>query len=137
MSNTELSIHTRSLLTAISTRGSTALYGLDSLVLAREVFLELVSVSGYQLVFDPSSAPDLLDILGVAGLGALEGALLGGGLGSLLGAVLGYPAHGLILGAALGGLAGGSRGMNAIHRGLRVRVTWLTPGFPEVVVEAR
>ena len=130
----DLSCFTRNALARLDAHGVALL---NSLFLARHVLQELVEVADLELVFDPGTDPDLLDALGVATLGAAQGALVGGGLGLVAGLLLGYPTEGLILGSLLAGVAGAERGVAAVRRGLRLRVRALSwAGQEYILVEA-
>lgn len=89
-----------------------------------------------QVVFDPSTPPELKDYLLGATLGAVEGALAGAALGLLVGAFLNAPAAGLMMGAAGGGATGATLGVAAVAGGYRVRVKALEGiGGPFLLVE--
>jgi hypothetical protein len=133
----QLSTPTLAALVTLTAEGRVAYRGLESLALTRLIVHELVHVAGYEFVYDPSSAPDLLDVLAVAGVSTSSGATLGGGIGLLIGLIFRAPVQGALVGAALGAAAGAYRGSVAIQSGLRLRACWIAPGVPEMIMEVR
>jgi hypothetical protein len=61
------------------------LRGAPDLALARTVLEYAVRAAGSEVVFDPASAPDLVDYLTVTAASALDSAAIGTGLGAALG----------------------------------------------------
>ncbi len=129
-----------SLTTAIMRRvdqdGAVNLTGHESLALARAVLEHAVRSAGYEIAFDSSSAPDLIDYLTVTTTSGLEGAALGSGLGALVGLLVGRPMSGATIGAAVGFAAGAVRGVARVRAGWRVRAVRELDGTPSITIHA-
>lgn len=120
--------------TALKQRQALALRGVQNLETFRRVLHALVHTAGIHFTFDPETDPRLRDYLAAGGLGAVEGAALGGVLGLAVGALAEEPelaGVGALLGAFIGGLAG----MNRVQSGWRVRATWALDQTPELLVQ--
>jgi hypothetical protein len=110
------------------------LSGVPELALARAVLEYAVHAAGSEVVFDPASAPDLVDYLTVTATSALDGAAIGAGLGAAIGLILERPGPGAAIGLFLGLLAGMARGADRVERGWRVRAIRDGDGVPNVTV---
>ncbi|AKT37794.1 hypothetical protein [Chondromyces crocatus] len=122
------------LLFALQQRQAFALRGLQNLVTFRRVMHELVDTAGIRFAFDPETDPRLRDFFLAGGLGAAEGAALGGFIGLAVEALVDVPKFGGVA-ALLGALIGGLAGVNRVQVGWRVRATLALDQTPEVLVQ--
>lgn len=120
--------------TALKQRQALALRGMQNLETFRRVLHGLVQSAGIHFAFDPESDARLRDYLSAGGLGAVEGAALGGFLGLAVGALAEEPELAGV-GALFGALIGGLAGMNRVQAGWRVRATWALDQTPELLVQ--
>jgi hypothetical protein len=105
----------------IESAGSLVLRGYSSLQTAREAIHVAIRQAGYEVVFDPSSDPELVDYLSVAGTDGIEGAMTGAFVGMLVGLIFERPALGAAIGAGIGGGAGVYQGLERVEKGWRIR----------------
>lgn len=120
--------------TALTQRQTLSLRGAQNLETFRRVLHVLVRTAGIHFVFDPETDPRLRDYLAAGGLGAAEGAALGGLIGLAVGALVEEPEF-AGLGALIGALIGGRARMNRVQAGWRVRATWALDQAPELLVQ--
>jgi hypothetical protein len=120
--------------TALKQRQALALRGMQNLATFRRVLHVLVGTAGIHFILDPETDPRLRDYLASGGIGAVEGAALGGALGLAVGALAEEPEL-AGLGALLGALLGGLAGVNRVQSGWRVRATWALDQTPELLVQ--
>jgi hypothetical protein len=120
--------------TALQQRQALALRGIQNLETFRRVSHMLVRIAGIHFVLDPATDPHLRDYLTAGGLGAVEGAALGGILGLAVGALTEDPELAGV-GALLGALIGGVAGRNRVQSGWRVRATWALEHTPELFLQ--
>lgn len=125
---------TRSVLAQIQQHGSAAITGPTALVSARRTLQLAMDQLGVAIVFDPVSAPDLVDALAITTVGALEGAAAGAAFGLVLGLLTGSSSDYAGVGALLGGLAGAARGAGRVDQGWRVRAVRDHLGAPVVFI---
>lgn len=119
----------------IESRGSLVLQGYSWLHRLREAIQLAVQQAGYGISFDPTSAPDLIDYLTVAGTTGLDGALKGAFFGMLVGTLFDEPKLGAAVGAALGGGVGVSQGVQAVEQGWRIRAIRTADDSPHITIE--
>jgi hypothetical protein len=122
------------MITALKQRQAIALQGMQNLETFRRALHTLVRTNGMHFVFDHESDPRLRDYLAAGGLGAVEGAALGGALGLAVGMLAEEPEL-AGLGALLGAILGGIAGVNRVQSGWRVRATWALDQTPELLVQ--
>jgi len=120
--------------TALRQRQAIALRGTQNLETFRRVLHMLVRTAGIHFVFDPETDPRLRDYLVAGGLGAAEGAALGGVLGLAVGALVEEPELAGV-GALFGAIIGGRARMNRVQAGWRVHATWAPDQAPELLVQ--
>lgn len=120
--------------TALKQRQTLTLRGMQNLETFRRVSHALVRIAGIHFVLDPDTDSRLCDYLAVGGLGAVEGAALGGFLGLAVGMLAEDPEFAGV-GALLGALIGGVAGMNRVQSGWRVHATWALDHHPELFVQ--
>lgn len=124
----------RSLLAQVLQHGAATITGPAALISARRTLQVAMDELGVSIVFDPGSAPDLVDVLTVTTAGALEGAAAGAALGLVIGLIAGNPAACTGVGATIGGVAGLARGVTRIDEGWRVRAVRDHLGAPIVTI---
>lgn len=105
----------------INTQGSIVLRGAQQLELLRVAIEEVMKAAGFQVTFEPDSAPDLVSYLTASTLRGLEGAALGSLVGGLVGAFFNSVGTGAAAGAAIGATVGIVRGIDQVQRGWRIR----------------
>lgn len=104
--------------------------GLDQLHELKRAMRRVVETLDLRIVWDPSSPPELRDVIGVAALDAARGALIGGGVGLLVGALTREPNKLMWVGVAVGALWGGIRGVERVRKGWRIRCWYDPQGEP-------
>lgn len=134
MNTPDTIITEQQMLAALRQRQSFALRGLQNLENLRRALHAFVRTTGIHFTFDPDTNPRLRDYLAAGGLGAIEGAALGGALGLAVGALFDEPELAGV-GAVFGALIGGFAGINRVSAGWRVRATWAPDQTPELFVE--
>ncbi|MCC7536888.1 MAG: hypothetical protein IT379_11775 [Deltaproteobacteria bacterium] len=87
-------------------------------------------------MFDPGSAPELVDYLTITASSGLRGAAIGAGVGGLVGLAFGRPLAGAVAGGGVGLVAGAAHGVNKVARGWRVRAVYDANGEPTVAIHA-
>jgi hypothetical protein len=122
------------LVRALDQHGAITISGPQGLVVARHAIELLMEQTGYTMLFDPSSSPDLVDYLTVTTIAGLEGAIAGASLGALFGIFLKHPAAGAAVGALVGGLAGAGLGVQRVESGWRVCAVRDIDGAPVVTI---
>lgn len=127
---------TKAILQQLDAEGVATMRGAQAVAAARDALEYVLRTAGGTIAFDPTSAPDLVDLLTVTALSGLEGAALGAAVGGLLGLVVGKPRSGVALGAGLGAVAGVARGVNRVGRGWRVCAVWEASGEALVTIHA-
>ena len=120
--------------TALKQRQILELRGMQNLENFRRVLHMLVRIAGIHFVLDPETDPRFRDYFAAGGLGAVEGAAIGGFLGLAIGALVEEPELAAV-GALLGALIGRAAGMNSVQSGWRVRATWAFDQTPELLVQ--
>lgn len=111
-------------------RGRLVARGLDQLHELKRALRRVVETLGLRIVWDPSSPPELRDVIGVAALAAARGALIGGSVGLLLGSLTREPKTFMWVGAAVGAVWGGIRGFKRVRKGWRIRCWYDAQGEP-------
>ncbi|QQR46139.1 DUF1269 domain-containing protein [Myxococcus xanthus] len=124
------------LLKQIDTTGGLIIRGYQSLQTLRETLHLAVREAGYQITFDPGSAPELVDYLLVAGHEGVEKAAQGALLGALVGLLFDNPKLGATIGAGLGAAKGLQDGIQRVERGWRIRATHDEHRNPVVTIDA-
>lgn len=127
----------RTLTDDVARHGAIVVRGISNLVMLKQVLDRLVDSAGFQLTFDPASAPELRDYLHVGSRSAIDGAALGSALGFLVGLLVGEPKALAGLGAVVGGARGALDGVNRVRAGWRLCATWDASSEPVVVISVR
>ncbi|HLL01154.1 MAG TPA: DUF1269 domain-containing protein [Myxococcaceae bacterium] len=124
------------LLKQIDNTGGLIVRGYQSLQTLREALHLAVHESGYQITFDPESAPELLDYLLVAGPEGVEAAARGALFGALVGLLFDNPKLGATIGAGLGAAKGLEQGIHRVERGWRIRASHDEHRNPVITIDA-
>ncbi|WIG97982.1 DUF1269 domain-containing protein [Myxococcus sp. SDU36] len=124
------------LLSQIDTTGGLIVRGYQSLQTVREAIQLAVREAGYQITFDPGSAPELVDYLLVAGPQGIEKAAQGALLGALVGLLFDNPKLGATIGAGLGAAKGLQEGIQKVEHGWRIRAIHDEYRNPVITIDA-
>lgn len=126
----------RSILSLVRTDGGAVVAGPGALIAARRTLQLAMDELRVAVVFHPASDPDLIDLLTITTMGALEGATLGAALGLAIGLLAGSPGTCAAAGAAIGGAAGAARGSRRVDQGWRVRAVRDGSGAPVIFISS-
>lgn len=124
----------RSFLTQVQHHGGATLVGPHAIVTAQQTLSLAMRELGVAIVFDPGSAPDLVDALGVPAADAIQFAAAGATLGLLIGVFAGNPAAWAGAGALVGSVGGAARGAQRVREGWRVRAVRDARGMPHISI---
>jgi hypothetical protein len=124
----------RLVLDQVQLHGRVTLMGANAVVTAHHTLRLAMRELGVAIVFDPSSAPDLIDALAIPAVDALEMAAAGATIGLAIGILAGNPAAWAGAGAVIGGVGGAARGAQRVQAGWRVRAVRDARGVPVISI---
>lgn len=125
---------TRLVLDRVQRHGHVTLVGANAVATAHHALRLAMEQLGVAIVFDPSSAPDLVDALAIPAVDALQAAAVCATIGLLIGAFAGNAGAWAGAGAVIGGIGGAARGVQRVREGWRVRAVRDAAGRPMISI---
>lgn len=110
--------------------------GMEDISRLKRTLDRAVEQLGIRIEYAPESPPELLDHLGVMGLTAARGAIIGGTVGLAIGALVKDPKPWTALGTAIGTLWGLYQGQQRVHAGWRIEMGYDAEGIPWLILKA-